>query len=476
MSPLAPLRRWAAQSLLRRLWLWMTLIVATVGVSTAAVSYLFGYQEANELQDAQLRQIASLVHRWGELPQSVLEPHGADTDKDARIIVQRLRVEPAPHGLQLPSDLSPGMHVVHAGGHDWRVFVRNGQVGPIAVAQRTDLRSDAAIDSAQRTLFPLLALIPLLALLAAWVVRRALRPVHVLATQVDARDESRLDPLPTLGVPHEILPFIASINRLLERVLATLERERRFVADAAHELRTPIAALTLQAENLEHADLPNETRARLRSLQQGLARTRAVVEQLLSLARTQSGPALELQATDPAQVLRHVLEDLMPLAEQRHIDLGLERNQGAPILADPTQLYTLLRNALDNALRYTPAGGRVDLAVFTEASAQGHQRVNIDIADTGPGIAPQDQQRAFEPFERLDRAAEPTGSGLGLAIMRNIAHNLGGHIELHNRPTGGLRLRYSQPALPSAPAQGTNNPASHTTAASKAAPERSSME
>ncbi len=447
MNPRAMLRQWAAQSLLRRLWLWMTVIVAVVGVCTAAVSYVFGYQEANELQDAQLRQVASLVHRWGDLPQAVLEPQGAEVDKDARIIVERLDRPASSHGLALPGQLGVGMHVVQSGGHSWRVFVREGPMGRIAVAQRTDVRSDAAIDSAQRTLFPLLALIPLLALLAAWVVQRALRPVRDLAREVDARDDSRLDALPVEHVPQEVLPFIASINRLLSRVATMLERERRFVADAAHELRTPIAALSLQAENLAHADMPENTRTRLRSLQQGLARTRAVVEQLLSLARVQSGRGLTLRPLDPTQVLQQVIADLMPLAAEKGIDLGMERNEGAPILADSTQLYTLLRNGLDNALRYTPPGGRVDLAISTGRTDGEPARVHIDISDTGPGIASDDLERAFEPFERLGHAADSMGSGLGLAIMRNIAENLGGRIELQNRPTGGLRLRYSQPAV-----------------------------
>lgn len=460
MNPVNVLRRWAAQSLLRRLWLWMSIIVVGVGIATASVSYWFGFQEANELQDAQLRQIASLVHRWGNLPQDVIEPRGADVDKDARIVVQRLDLPAPGRGLHLPAHLPEGMHVVESDGHAWRVYVREGAHGRIAVAQRTDLRTDAAIDSAQRTLFPLLALIPLLALLAAWVVRRALRPVRSLAAQVDRRDDTRLDALPLDEVPREIRPYLASINRLLARIGTMLERERRFVADAAHELRTPIAALSLQAENLEHAALPAETRTRLRNLQQGLARTRAVVEQLLSLARAQSGRSLTLCPTDPSHVLRHVIEDLMPVAEQRHIDLGLERNEGALVLADPTQLYTLLRNGLDNALRYTPEGGRVDIAVFKDQAADGSLRIVIDIDDTGPGIAEQDLQRAFEPFERLDHSPDSMGSGLGLAIMRNIAQNMGASIQLENRPSGGLRLRYSQPALPEHTASSMQQPPS----------------
>ncbi len=447
MSPLRSLRRWASESLLRRLWLWMTVIVTVVALSAAGASYVIGYQEAKELQDVQLRQIGLLVQRWGHLPQSVLTPQGADIDEDTRIIVERLDGSGSADGLHLPRTLGDGMHRVDSSGQSWRVFVQAGRGGRIAVAQGTDVRLDAAINSAQRTLFPLLALIPLLLLLAVWVVRRALQPVRMLADQLDEREERRLDPLPVQAVPQEIRPFLASINRLLDRLTILMERERRFVADAAHELRTPIAALSLQAENLAHADLPVETRARLRSLQDGLARTRAVVEQLLSLARAQSGRGLTLRRTDPTQVLHQVIEDLMPVAELRRIDLGMERAEGVPILADSTQLYTLLRNGLDNALRYTPDGGRVDLAVFSDAGDDGTARVNIDIADTGPGIPLQDLQRAFEPFERLEHVPGSMGSGLGLAIMHSIAQNLGGRLELANRPTGGLRMRYSQPAM-----------------------------
>ena len=446
MSVSGGLRRWAGQSLLRRLWLWITVIVAVVGVSTTAASYWLGYQEAAELQDLQLRQIAALVHRWGGLPQSVLAPQGEDVDEDTGVIVERLGADSSASGLVLPRTLADGMHDLASGGHSWRVFVQAGSRGRIAVAQRAGVRRDAAVGSAQRTLFPLLVLVPLLALLSAWVVRRALRPVRVLAAGLDARDEARLDPLPLDLVPGEIRPFLASINRLLARLASLIDRERRFVADAAHELRTPVAALGLQAENLAHAELPDEARVRLRSMQEGLARTRGVVEQLLSLARVQSGRGLATRLIDPAEVVHQVIEDLMPVAQRRHIDLGMERTARSPVLADPTQLYTLLRNGLDNALRYTPEGGRVDLSLYSEPGDDGATRVHIDISDTGPGIAPQDLQRAFEPFERLGGAPGSEGTGLGLAIMQSIARNLGGRLELENRPSGGLRVRFSLPA------------------------------
>lgn len=435
MKPLMALRRWAARSLLRRLWLWMTVSVIVVGLATTALSYLFGYQEANELQDTQLRQIASLVHHWGALPDSALSPASAATHQDERIVVQRLG---AVGGLNLPATLSDGMHDIHSSGHHWRVFVRDGPQGRIAVAQRFDVRTDAAIDSAQRTLYPLLALIPLLALLSAVVVRRALRPLRQLSQGVDARSETDLQPLPETDVPHEIRPFVRSINRLLQRLGTSMEQQRRFVADAAHELRTPIAVLSMQVENLKPLQLEAQSRERIGALQQGLRRARSVVEQLLSLARSQGGQAMQMQAFDPERVVREVIADLLPLAESRQTDLGLDRADPAPLHGDPDQLYTLLRNAVDNALRYTPAGGRVDLRILHRGD-----QVVIEVQDSGPGIPADQLERVFDPFVRLPET-EGEGSGLGLSIIRQIAQRLGGRIALENAAEGGLILRYTQ--------------------------------
>lgn len=451
MRAFAALRHWAAQSLLRRLWLWMTVSVVAVGLGTAALSYFFGYQEANELQDAQLRQIASLVHRWGSFPDGPISPAGADVDKDARIVVQRLGAPVGPQGLQLPAHLADGMHVVQSGGHSWRVFVQQGDQGRIAVAQRTDLRTDAAIDSAQRTLFPLLALIPLLALLSAWVVRRALRPLRQMAQSVDARSESDLQPLPEADVPQEVLPFVRSINRLLQRLRTAMEQQRRFVADAAHELRTPVAVLSMQVDNLAPLPLSTEARARIGALQQGLRRARAVVEQLLSLARSQGEQPPAWQRTDPAQVVREVIADTLPLAESRNIDLGLDRADAVQAQTDPALLYTLLRNAVDNALRYTPEGGRVDLRLLATDGA-----FVIEVQDSGPGIPPDDLERVFEPFVRLPGSAGE-GSGLGLSIVRQIAQRLGGEVTLQNAPGGGLILRYRQPLAAFSAARSAQN-------------------
>ena len=448
---MSALRRWFRQSLLRRLWVWTTLLVVLFGTGTAAISYLFGYNEANEYQDIQLRQIASLVHRWGTLPPTVLAPDGGDADRETSIIVEPLEPGSASRVADLPQTLTDGLQTVQAGGFSWRVFVSEGAAGRIAVAQRTDVRMEAAVDSAQRTLFPLLGLIPVLVLMIGWVVRRALRPVRDLAHEVDARDEQQLEPLPMGEVPFEIRPFLGSINRLIARLAATRERERRFVADAAHELRTPIAALSLQAENLEHSDLPRESRDRLALLRLGLGRTRAVVEQLLDLARVQSGPPRAFQLVRLQSLLRQVASDVQPLAERHGVQLRALAGDVISVSSDPTQLYTLVRNAVDNAVRYTPRSGEVTLRAYV-TTGQIPQAI-IEVADTGPGIPDALIPRAFEPFERLGQPPTTTGSGLGLAIMRGTADNLGAELILSNRPQGGLLVQIKLPVghAPAAP-------------------------
>ncbi len=438
--PLAALRLWLRSSLRARLWFWLGGLVLLTGSVTSALSYVLGLQEANELQDNQLRQIAALVDTGELRTRAPRPPVGSDGDGDARFVVQRVG-EAGAGTIPVPTAYRPGMHTLREpGGNEWRVFVSDTSIGRIAVAQRMDLRDDAAGDSALRTLLPMLAMLPALVLLVEVVVRRALSPVRHLAAQVDARDDSDLRPLAMRDVPRELSPFVAAINRLLTRMAALIDRERRFVADAAHELRTPIAALSLQAENLGRAvDLPQQARERLDSLQQGLRRTRSVVEQLLSLARTQAPTRTSRTPLDPAHVLRHVIEDLMPLANKRGIDLGLDRADPATILADSALLTVLLRNAIDNALRYTPHGGRVDVRVVAEDAD-----ALVEVADNGPGIPPDQVARAFEPFERLDATGTGDGSGLGLAIMRNAADRLGGELQLLPNPGGGLLVRYRQ--------------------------------
>jgi two-component system OmpR family sensor kinase len=245
-------------------------------------------------------------------------------------------------------------------------------------------------------------------------------------------------------VPQELRPFIASINRLLRRIHVMMGRQRRFMADAAHELRTPITALTLQAENLDQVVLSQESAGRLDALKQGARRTSRLLEQLLTLARHDFDPAIPAAAVELDRCARNVVADLLPESAAKGIDLGFNEIQECRIDAEPLMIEILIRNILDNALRHTPRGGKIDISVRCC-----NDEATLTIEDTGPGIPPQDLDRIFEPFFRGTRHLGE-GSGLGLSIVKRIVDGLGGVVTVQNIASPGatgLRATILIPAV-----------------------------
>ena len=212
--------------------------------------------------------------------------------------------------------------------------------------------------------------------------------------------------------------------RLLARVDHAMLVQRRFVADAAHELRTPLTALSLQAERLQSADMSDSAKERLSTLRNGITRSQRLVVQLLTLARAQDQPVAALQPVSIQTVFRQVLEDTMPLAERKQIDIGVAGHADAMVLASEADLATLVKNLVGNAIRHTPVFGRIDLDVRVDSDTS-----VIQVSDTGPGIPPQERERVFEPFYRNLETGD-SGSGLGLSIVKAIADRLGARIVL----------------------------------------------
>jgi len=270
------------------------------------------------------------------------------------------------------------------------------------------------------------------------IVKSELTPVRKLAGLLDAQPTGMPLELPDQEVPKEILPFIQAINRLLKRVNNLMEQQRRFVADAAHELRSPLTALTLQMQNLQHSESSENFRERIKSLQEGLERTRKLTEQLLNLARIQTGTA-KIMTVDISAMSRALIEEYLPLAEAKSIDLGLDESTHLRLYGTTENLYLILKNALENALQYTGIGGEVTIRLISQNNVAG-----FEVVDNGPGIPVSEQRRVFDPFYRLSDAAGE-GSGLGLAIATEAAACLGGQVTLYNRPEGpGLIFRYMQ--------------------------------
>jgi two-component system OmpR family sensor kinase len=430
------------KSLRARLFVGLTAVILLAGCLGGVFTYLWAFDEAIEMQDSALIQIGSLMQNGGLKSDQLLR----GVDADAEVDVTELGT--APHGSaeerQLWS-LQDGLHVVSRTGQSARVLLRTRPDGSrFAVTQLTDVRDDIASSMALRTLLPIAALIPCLLLVAALVVAGSLRPVVRLARDLDARRADNISPLSLAGTPSELHPFIASINGLLERMKLMMDQQRRFVADAAHELRTPITALSLQAENLDPADLPEQARERLGALKQGMRRTKHLLEQLLALARHEAGPNGEATVVPLDRTVKDLVADLVPDAARKGIDLGFQLIEPLATKGEPVMVATMIRNLLDNAVRFTPQGGRVDIGVYRE----GNEAV-VQIEDTGPGIPSGDIDRIFEPFFRGSRPAED-GTGLGLSIVKRIVDRLGGIVVLENisdRPPKGLRATVRLPAM-----------------------------
>ncbi|MBP5104660.1 ATP-binding protein, partial [Pseudomonas protegens] len=273
-------------------------------------------------------------------------------------------------------------------------------------------------------LLPFLILFPVLLLVIADLVRKLFRPIEQLAAEIDLRDEQELHPIDERHLPTEVRPFVRAINRLLLRVTQSMTTQRRFVADAAHELRSPLTALSLQAERLASVEMPSLARERLQLLRRGIERGRKLIDQLLGLASAQSAINGRVETVSVHGVYRRVLEDLLPLAEDKAIDIGLEGGPDRQVLISQEDLLTLVKNLVDNAIRYTPQGGRVDLSV-----AQVQDEILLQFSDSGPGIAVAERERVFDPFHR-GLGSDEVGSGLGLAIVKAIADRHAGRVWL----------------------------------------------
>jgi two-component system OmpR family sensor kinase len=430
------------KSLRARLFVGLTAVILLAGCIGGAFTYLWAFDEAIEMQDSILIQIGSLLQNGGVKSDQSLR--GIDVDADVDVT----ELGAAPHG---PAEerrlwsLQDGLHVASRTGQSARVLLRTRPDGSrFAVTQLTDVRDDIASSMALRTLLPIAALIPFLLLVAALVVAGSLRPVVRLAGDLDARRADDMTSLPLAGTPSELHPFIASINGLLERMKLMMDQQRRFVADAAHELRTPITALSLQAENLDPVDLPEQARERLGALKQGMRRTKHLLEQLLALARHEAGPNDEAAVVPLDRTAKDLVADLVPDAARKGIDLGFQLIEPIATKGGPVMVATMIRNLLDNAVRFTQQGGRVDVGVYRE----GNEAV-VQIEDTGPGIPSGDIDRIFEPFFRGSRPAED-GTGLGLSIVKRIVDRLGGTVVLENisdRPSKGLRATVRLPVV-----------------------------
>jgi two-component system OmpR family sensor kinase len=348
-------------------------------------------------------------------------------------------------GAGLPVPVQEGYSTVVQNGRDWRVFTHVAGGHALQVAHALDERREIAAQTALRTLLPLAGLIPFLGVLIWYAVGVGLKPLDAMSRAVAKRRPDAMAPLGESGLPRELMPLAGSLNALLARLDDALSAQRRFTADAAHELRTPLAALKLQVELAERTTDQATRAAAFAELKAGVDRATRLVEQLLTMARLEpEAPTRNFSAVDLPALAKDAIVARAPLAVEKHIDLGLTRAAEVAVRGDSASLATLLANLLDNALRYTPKGGRIDVAIDDE---DGH--AVLSVTDTGPGIPVLERERVFERFHRgaaNDDLAVPVGSGLGLSIVRRIADAHGAIVVLEDGPAGtGLAARVRFP-------------------------------
>jgi signal transduction histidine kinase len=442
------------RSIERYLLAWIMGALTLGSALVALVTYVATLEEMNEVFDADLKNVAEAVasyhHSDGGADRSspqVMLRQRSDTPDDSEIVTVTWtlaggRIYSSDTRVAVPFSDTEGLSRPVIGGQHWIVYTSVRSNGVAQAAQPLAARQEMAGESAAKVFPPMVVLVVVVGGLLVFGLRRGLQPLDGAARDVAARSVKSLDPIPIADVPREIMPLVASINGLMSRLAVAFSAQRRFLADAAHELRTPVTALRLQAQLLRRSTNGASRDDALAELEAGIDRSQHLVEQLLQVARSEpDGEATRSDPVDLGELVRSVVGAASIKAEHRGIDLGAQGPQGIVVDGDSNQLAVLLSNLVENALRYTPEGGVVDV----EAGTHGGRPI-LRVVDDGPGIAEAERERVFDRFYRCEeaqgQARDAGGSGLGLAIVRAIAQRHEARVSLHTPDSGsGLEVR-----------------------------------
>jgi len=443
--------KWPAAHSLRARLLWFLLAaVVLISLTQATMAYRAALAEADELFDLQMRQMALSLSPGFPIGGQLAQGGAGDADEQVDFVVQvwtanGLRLFRSTARAELPQRAVLGFSSIKARGTTYRLFSFDTGSQVIQVAQDERVRQSMAARLALRTVLPTLAWVPMLMMLVWWVVSSSLAPVRRVRRQVAARQADELGELAEDHLPDEIRPLVHELNLLFGRVSQAFDAQKNFVADAAHELRTPLAALKLQVQTLRRASDEAGRELAISRLNAGIDRASRLIEQLLVLARQQAGgeTAAAPVQVDLADMVQRVVAEQALAAEAKHLNLLATDLASCQMLGQPEALRVLVRNLLDNAIKYTPAGGTVRVTVRAQ---QG--QVVLSVEDSGPGIAPEDRGRVLDRFYRV-AGSDVGGSGLGLAIVKTIADLHHAQIRLEASPSlGGLLLIVEFPVPP----------------------------
>lgn len=453
-------------SIHRRVLVWVMAALAIGASLLVATAYVAITHEMGEIFEDNLKQVALAVATHhdvyglshaprlvGQLPK-IYEEYGGLDFVTAVWSLDGTLMHTSNTAVTLPFLSRSGSSVVSIGHEQWHLYTIVLEDGIVQAAQQDSARRFLANESSSRLVWPAVLMLAVLTVLLTLALQRGLAPLSLAADEVTARSVESLHPIALSSQPRELQALVGAVNDLMARLGSALALQRHFLADAAHELRTPITALKLQLQLLERASDTATRQAATGELRAGIDRAQHLIEQLLQLSRVApETPALRRDTVDLAALVRSTVSNFSARADERQIDLGALTTEPVLIAADAQQLTILLNNLIDNALRHTPPGGQIDV----EATVQkGSPRLSV--SDSGPGIPEADRQRVFDRFYR-GQPAEPAssvtnagegsssdGSGLGLAIVRAVAERHGAEITLGDGPRGGLRVSLTFPA------------------------------
>lgn len=430
------------KSLRARLLAGLLALVTVVSLLAGLLTYRRVLAETADLFDYQLRQMAlSLRSQIAIAPRVELPADQGDSD----FVIQiwdpfGTRVYLSRPGLPMINRATLGYDDLSLQGERWRVYSLETVSGVIQIAQPWRVREQLAGRAALHVMLPLLLFLPLLVLAITGLVGRTLQPLRRAAVEVQRRDVHSLSPIEAAQLPEEVQPLITELNRLLDRLGQAFGAQQAFVADAAHELRSPLTALRLQLQLLDGANDEATRRQALGRLTAGVDRAIHLVEQLLTLARNEpEGVRQPLQPLRLDEAVRLGIADAHPFAQSRGTELSLEDVGEVLVEGDAAALRILVRNLVDNAVRYSPAGGRVEVRIGVQP-----QGAILQVDDAGPGIPAAERARAFDRFYRRE-GSQQGGSGLGLAIVKAIADRHRATVQLGDSPARGLRVSVNFP-------------------------------
>lgn len=437
----------------------LSAILLCVDMAVAFFSYHDALTEVEELFDAKLAQSARVLadmltqemqqwpqpksfkqpiayNGWAPLAKGIINPPKHNTKMkghryESKIAFQIWSPEKKlwVYSLNAPNQIipswKPGFHTIHSNGVLWRIFVLpipHSEAWMITAENQSE-RRELSSDIASHLIWGQIIAVPLITLLISFIVARAFKPLDFLGTQIKKRHINNLDPISLDRFPNEVSPLIEALNTLLPKLKLSWQQQKEFIADAAHELRTPLAALKVHAQNLAVAPTLNEAKESADYINQGVDRCNKLIQQLLTLARQEQQQDERQTKIFLAPLLREIIAQHMPLALKKQHRLELDAQDDLSLTTHTESVKILISNLLGNAIQYTPSGGHI---ICT--AQQDNEYLKISIADNGPGIPEQERKKIFQRFYRINRPNQAEGTGLGLAICRKIIEQLHGQL------------------------------------------------